>query len=123
MKADTQLRNPARKGKNQPKMLGGASMSCASESSKFKSAFGNLAPTTISKRLQPKAHQNFYAVPRRQNKPISFFDSQKLNKEEFYQNNLVEQEGIVLVNSGANDQMVDINNNQVQMIGQAQGID
>lgn len=60
-------------------MLGPPSMVISIESSRFKSAFGQLEP--VVKRAPPKTATN----RRFHRKPVSFFDSQRIDPSQFYQ--------------------------------------
>ena len=85
------MRNPGNalkkknKGKKGLDYSGPSVMSTSIESSKFKSAFGNLKPVE-PRRLNPKALAN--AQNRRANrKPLSFFDSQRVDPSMMYNTN------------------------------------
>ena len=89
-------------------------MSTSIESSKFKSAFGNLKPVE-PRRLNPKALAN--AQNRRANrKPLSFFDSQRVDPSMMYNTNdpqegeqMYAYPGEVELQGQIESEMIDIN--------------
>ena len=87
-------------------------MAISVEKSKFKSAFGEPARVQ-PKRLHPKALNKA-----RRGKPISFFDSQRINRAQLYQGQLqehfiAEMDGVQSQNS--QEHLVDINAHEAQM--------
>ena len=84
-------------------MLGNPVMGTSIEGSRFKSAFGKLEPPA-PKRLHPKV------LNRREiRKPISFFDSQRIDRNQLYQPQ--QHDGMLHP-----DQMIDINDHEARLV-------
>ena len=82
-------------------MLGPATMGTSIQGSKFKSAFGEPAP--VARRLHPKKSSMSNT-----RKLISFFDSQRIDRANFYQPEMMQE--------GEESEMIDINENEARIV-------